>query len=130
MDISDIDSRINRATSSSDIESASNALRTLLQELAEALAPFPNFMEISTIQAVEIEPEEDVNPDLGCVVVCPDGEIRELIIRLIPGSIDFGGTDQTEEMQEIEFSPKDYFTYAHSAALQLAKIHEERRNYT
>ena len=65
MDIADINSRINRATSSSDIEGASNALRTLLQELAEALDPFPNFMEISTIQAVEIEPEEDVNPDLG-----------------------------------------------------------------
>ncbi len=130
MDISDIQSRINHAASNNDIENASNALRTLIQELAEALDPFPNFMDITTIQALEIEPEEGVNPELGCVVVFPDGEIRELVLRLIPGSIDFGGTDQTEEMQEIEFSPNDYINYARSAALQLDKIHEERGNYT
>lgn len=126
MDISDIQYRLNQAELLTDIDDASNVFRTLLHELAQALDPFPNFLDISTIQAIEIEPVKGINADLGCIVVCPNGEIQELVLRLIPGSIDFGDVEQAEELQAIEFSSEDYITYARSAALQLVKIHQER----
>ena len=55
-------------------------------------------------------------------MVCPDGELRELVLRLIPGPIDFGGVEQKEEMKELELDDVDYIRYAKAALVELKKI--------
>ena len=101
-------------------------LRQEIRRLAQALVPFPEFLGLSTVQAVELEPIADVSSDLGCVVVCPDGGLRELILRLIPGPIDFGGVEQNEEMKELELDDADYIRYARAAVVELKRILGER----
>lgn len=53
----------------------------LLRQAAEALTPFPRFMGVSTLQAIEVEPRGGVGPGRGCVVVCPDGLLHEYELR-------------------------------------------------
>ena len=101
-------------------------LRQEIRRLAQALVPFPEFLGLSTVQAVEVEPVAGVHSDVGCVVVCPDGELRELVLRLIPGPIDFGGVEQNEEMKELELDDDDYIKYARAAVLELERILAER----
>ena len=74
MNDTQIDPLIKRAVADAVMERASIELRKLLVELAGVLDPFPNFMGVSSIQAVEVEPPGASNSDNGCVVVCPDGE--------------------------------------------------------
>ncbi|MCH8060969.1 MAG: hypothetical protein IH861_00535 [Chloroflexi bacterium] len=101
-------------------------LRQEIRRLAQALVPFPEFLGLSSVQAVEVEPVADVSSDVGCVVVCPDGELRELVLRLIPGPIDFGGVEQNEEMKELELDSADYIKYARAAVAELKRILAER----
>ncbi len=117
---------VKRAVAEGVVERASNEINNLIRELAAALDPFPNFLGISTIQAVEVDPSGVVDPNKGCVVVLPDGVLRELVLRMLPGPVDVGGVDQTEEMKELELAPGDYVAYAYAAVQELARILEER----
>ena len=101
-------------------------LRREIRRLTQALVPFPKFLGLSSVQAIEVEPVADVFSDIGCVVVCPDGELRELVLRLIPGPIDFGGVEQNEEMKELELDGADYIKYARAAVIELRRIVTER----
>ena len=127
MNDAQIDPLIKRAVADAVMQRASIELNKLLVELAAALDPFPNFMGVSTIQAVEVEPSGVSNPDNGCVVVCPDGELRELILRMIPGPFDMGGVEQTDEMAELEVPAGEYVAYAYAAVEELLKLLEERQ---
>ena len=122
-----IDPLIKRAVADAVMERASIELKKLLVELSATLDPFPNFMGISSIQAIEVEPTGVSSPDNGCVVVCPDGELRELVLRMIPGPFDLGGVEQTEEMAELDLPPGEYVAYAYAAVHELLKLLEERR---
>ena len=122
-----VDPLIKRAVADAVMERATLELRKLMQELAASLDPFPNFMEITSIEAVEIEPHGASSPESGCIVVCPDGEIHELVLRMIPGPFETGGVEQTEEMNEVDMSPGEYVAYAHAAVHELASILEARR---
>ncbi len=122
-----IDPLIKRAVADAVMQRASIELNKLLVELAAAIDPFPNFMGVSTIQAVEVEPPGVSNPDNGCVVVCPDGELRELVLRMIPGPFDLGGVEQTEEMAELEVPAGEYVAYAYAAVQELLKLLDERQ---
>lgn len=114
------DAALERA--SIDAIDASLELRRLLVEIAAALDPFPNFMGLSSVQAVEVEPPGGANPQNGCVVICPDGELRELVLRMIPAPFDMGGVEQTDEMAELDLPPDEFVAYAHAAALELLKL--------
>ena len=102
-------------------------MRNLLAEIAAALEPFPNFMGLSSVQAVEVEPPGGANPQNGCVVVCPDGELRELVLRMIPAPFDMGGVEQTDEMEELNLPPGEFVAYAHAAVLDLLKLLEAQQ---
>lgn len=115
------------ARASLDVSDASLELRRLLAEIADALDPFPNFMGLSSVQAVEVEPPGGANPQNGCVVVCPDGELRELVLRMIPAPFDMGGVEQTDEMAELDLPPAEFAAYAHAAALELLKLLEAQQ---
>ena len=129
MDDTQIDPLIKRAVADALMERASIELKKLLVELAGALNPFPDFMGITSIQAVEIEPAGTSNPGNGCVVVCPDGELRELVLRMIPGPFDMGGVEQTDEMAELELPPGEYVAYAYAGVHELLRLLEEQQVY-
>ena len=124
-----IDPLIKRAVADAVMERASIELNRLLVELAAALDPFPNFMGVSTIQAIEVEPTGVTNPDNGCVVICPDGKLRELVLRMIPGPFDMGGVEQTDEMAELDLPPGEYVAYAYAAVHELLKVLEQQQPY-
>lgn len=119
------DAALSRA--SIDVSDAALELRNLLAEIAAALDPFPAFMGLSGVQAVEVEPPGCANPQNGCVVVCPDGELRELVLRMIPGPFDMGGVEQTDEMAELDLPPCEFIAYAHAAVLDLLKLLEAQQ---
>ena len=123
----DVDPLVKRAVADAVVERASSELRPLMRELAGALDPFPRFMGIESIQALEVEPSGVVSSDRGCIIVCTDGELRELQLRIVPGDMDGGGVDQSEEMRDIDLSPGDFVAYAHLAVMQMASIIENRR---
>ncbi len=127
MNDAQVDPLIKRAIADAVMQRASIELNKLLVELATALDPFPNFVGVSTIQAVEVEPSGVSNPDNGCVVVCPDGELRELVLRMIPGPFDMGGVEQTDEMAELDVPAGEYVAYAYAAVEELLKLLEERQ---
>ncbi len=91
-------------------------LHDLLAELAARLNPFPAFLGMTTIQAVELEPGIKGMPDRGCVVVLPDGQICELELRLITGAEGVSDVDQTEQFTELDLPPDEYIVYAAAAA--------------
>lgn len=121
------DAALERA--SIDAIAASLELRRLLAEIAAALDPFPNFMGLSSVQAVEVEPPGGANPQNGCVVACPDGELRELVLRMIPAPFDTGGVEQTDEMAELDLPPAEFAAYAHAAVLELLNLLDARQAY-
>ena len=75
---------------------------------------------------LEIDPAGVADPARGCVVVLPDGRLRELVLRMMPGPFDTGGIDQSEEFKELDLAPGDYVAYAYAAAVELARLLEER----
>ena len=122
-----IDPLIKRAVADAVMERASIELRKLLAELSAALNPFPNFMGVSSIQAIEVEPPGVSGSDSGCIVVCPDGELRELVLRMIPGPFDLGGVEQTDEMAELDLPPGEFVAYAYAAVHELLKVLEQQQ---
>ena len=126
-DAAPIDPLVKRAVADAVMQRASIELSRLLAELAAALDPFPDFAGLDSIQAVEVEPPGVANRDNGCIVVCPDGELRELALRMIPGPFDIGGVEQTAEMTDLDLPPGERVAYAYAAALQLIRILEERQ---
>ena len=113
-----------RAAANDVLDRASSGLGVILMELAAALDPFPLFLGMNSIQAVEVEPAGLVSPDHGCVVVCPDGELYELVLTMVPGPIDVGGVDQVDELKQLDLSPGDYVVYASAAVGELTRMLE------
>ncbi len=114
----------------SALEQAAASLREILGAVASRLRPFPAFLGMATIQAVELEPSIQTTQsgqnrqggaDRGCVVVTPGGEIRELDITAIPGIAGVIDVDQVEEFREIEFPAEEYLVYAAAAIRQLSE---------
>ena len=122
-----LDPTVHRAAAEAALRRAASDLRRLLHELVAALDPFPGFLGIRSVQAVEVLPAGAPVPDRGCVVVCPDGELHELVLRMIPGPLDTGGVDQVEELKELDLPPAEFVAYAYSAIGELTRILDERQ---
>ena len=97
------------------VEQTAAQLREVLTELASRLRPFPAFMNMVSLQAIELEPMPGASADTGCVVVLPGGEICELDLKLLPGVDGVRDVDTVEELTELELAVEDYITYASSA---------------
>ena len=95
-------------------------LETIVSDLCRQLDPFPAFLGMTTIQAVELEPTPAPNADLGCVVVTPDGTIAELDIAAIPGVVGVLEVDQVEEFRPLELPNEEYLAYLEEAARVLS----------
>ncbi len=103
------------------LERAASQLRDLLQALAARLEPFPAFMNMASIQALEVQPRGLHSSQRGCVVVCPDGMLYELKLQLIPGPLGVMEADQVEELEPLELPPEEYIPYAYAAIVALAE---------
>ena len=67
------------------MEHTAASLGEAVAEMAAQLRPFPAFMGMTSLQAIELEPPSDSKTEWGCVVVLPDGDICELELEVIPG---------------------------------------------
>ena len=97
------------------IEETALHLRSLLADLASRLRPFPSFMNMVSVQAIELEPVPGTSQERGCVVVLPDGEICELDLMALPGIQGIRDIDAVEEIRNLELPPEEYIVYAASA---------------
>jgi hypothetical protein len=102
-------------------------LRQILGELAAQLHPFPAFLNMVSIQAIELELDFRPAPDRGCVVVCTDGEIRQLELTGIPGVPSVNDVEQIEQFNELDLPVEEYIIYASTAIGVLVEELRRRR---
>ena len=110
-----VEARVLRDAADASLQGAAGRLRDILRTLAGRLKPFPAFMNMTSIQAVEIQPQGLQASSRGCVVVCPDGELYELSLRLLPGPSEISDVDQVEEFEPLDLRPEEYIPYAYAA---------------
>ena len=101
-------------------------LQEILEQAARDLRPFPSFLGMTTVQAIEVEPGIAAARDLGCVVVDPEGRLCSLEITAISGIAGMAEADQVEEFQPLDLSPVEYIVYA-SEAIALLSMELRRR---
>jgi len=100
-------------------------LARVLEEMARALDPFPAFLGMPTLQAVEVEGNLG-GPDRGCIVVTPEGRLCELAIRMLPTPLETGIVDTVEEFRDLDLAPEEFIYYALRAIRTLARLLQER----
>ena len=108
------------------LQDAAARLRELLAELAQKLRPFPAFLNMASVQAVELEPPFAPTADHGCVVVLPEGEICEMHLSVMPGIQGIMDIDQVERFTELELPDEEYIVYAATAIRLLSQEHRRR----
>lgn len=108
------------AVADAAVDKAAGELKKLLADLAGRIDPFPNFTGSESIKAIEVEPAGILAKELGCVVVCPDGELYELNLTSIQGPLGLSDVDQVEELRPLDLPPVLYLPYAHAAVKLLA----------
>ena len=108
------------------LRDAAARLRELLAELAHNLRPFPAFLNMASVQAVELESHFAPTADHGCVVVLPEGEICEMDLSVMPGIQGIMDIDQVERFTELELPDEEYIVYA-STAIRLLSQELHRR---
>ncbi len=86
-------------------------MESLVVLLCRQLDPFPAFLGMTTIQAIELDPIPTPNPDLGCVVLTPDGAIAELDVTAIPGIVGVLEVDQVEQFTPLDLTTSEYLVY-------------------
>ena len=89
--------------------------------MAQNLRPFPAFLNMASVQAVELEPPLSPTADHGCVVVLPGGEICEMDLSLMPGIQGIMDIDQVERFTELELPDEEYIVYAATAIRLLSQ---------
>lgn len=110
------------------LERTALQMRQLLQEAAAELRPFPPFPGAFFTNAVEVESEAAENPERGCVVVCEDGELYELKMKI---NFSEDATDpvsaRDEELEKLEdLHPRDYVALAYEALSRITEHLMER----
>ena len=108
------------------LEQTAALLRVAVEELAAQLEPFPAFMGMTSLQAIELEPPPDSKGEWGCIVALPGGEICELELEVIPGPAGPTDVDQVDKYKPLELSAEDYIHFA-AAALRVMSRELERR---
>ncbi len=105
---------------------AAAGLAQILAEMASKLEPFPAFLNMMSVQAIELEPGLGSREDRGCLVVCPDGEIRRLELTAISEVAGVADIDQVEQFQELDLPLEEYIGYA-AQAVELLYAELRRR---
>lgn len=125
-DLTDKDSQWLCQRGDAALEELAGELGLILSELARRTRPFPAFMNMVSVQAVELEPPFRPKEDRGCVVVNPEGEICQLELTTIAGVAGIAEVEAIEQFQELELSAEEYIVYA-SHAIRLLTDELARR---
>ncbi len=107
-------------------------LRRLLQEAAGQLEPFPPFPGAFFTHGIEIEAPGVESPQMGCVVLAPDGELYELEMGQDVTALALDQTDpvalREEKLKKLEeMHPRDYVVYAYNALTKVVEMLLERQ---
>ena len=113
-----------KAVADAALQRAADQLAAVVRQLAASLRPFPAFQGLATVQAIEVEPGPFRDPQRGCVVVTPEGELCELELDLLPGVPGGLDVDQVETFKPLELPPLEYIAYAAAAIEALARAHQ------
>jgi hypothetical protein len=129
----DFDPLAQKAQADALVEQAALQLRELLREGVSHLDPFPPFPGAFFTYAIEAEPAAGAEPERGCVVVCPDGELYELIMGVEPPTLPGEPADpvsmRKEELKKLDdLHPRDYLVYAYNALTRVMELLLEQRS--
>jgi len=114
------------------VEQAALRLRGLLREAVSHLDPFPPFPGAFFTYAIEVEPAVATHGERGCVVVCSDGELYELVMGMgLPPFPDESADPvsvRKEELKKLDdLHPRDYLVYAYNALTRVVEILMEQQ---
>lgn len=108
------------------LERTAERLRRLLEEAAARLDPFPPFPGAFFSYGIEIEAPGAAHPDLGCVVLAPDGDLYELRMGQELPVVDLEMADpvalRKEELKPLDLHPRDYVLYAYHALTRVVEL--------
>ena len=99
-----------RSETDSVLEGCARNLELVSEKVANSLSVFPGFLNMETVQAIEIEPYMD-GPDRGCVVVCPDGHLYEFVLEILSGPDSVGGYQHSDNLKELDLSNIEKIVY-------------------
>jgi hypothetical protein len=127
-----VDPLLRKAQADNVLERAAMQLRDLLQEACAELDPFPPFPNALFTNAIECDPGPAASRDLGCVVVCEDGELYELEFGIDHDSIELTGswdpvTARKETKKKLDLHPRDYLIYAYNGLIAVTEHLLEQR---
>ena len=114
-------------------KAASDALHNAARELSQVIKlmssevdPFPSFLGMTSIQAIELELTPSSEP-IGCMVICPDGVLRQLNLIGIAGASGIADVEQVEQFEEVLLTPEEFLPYA-IQAVDLLYVELRRRD--
>ena len=127
MTAEDFDPLAHKAQADALVEGAALRLRELLREAVSHLDPFPPFPGAFFTYAIEAEPAAAAHAERGCVVVCPDGELYELVMGVelppFPDEPADPVSMRKEELRKLDnLHPRDYLVYAYNALTRVVEI--------
>ena len=128
----DFEPLAHKARADALVEQAALRLRELLHEAVSHLDPFPSFPGAFFTYAIEAEPTAAVQGERGCVVVCPDGELYELVMGVELPTFPDEPADpvsmRKEELKKLDdLHPRDYLVYAYNALTRVVEILPEQK---
>ena len=99
-----------RSETDSVLEGCARNLELISEKVANSLSVFPGFLNMETVQAIEIEPFKD-GPDRGCVVICPNGHLYEFVLEILSGPDSVGGYQHSDNLKELDLSIIEKIVY-------------------
>ena len=96
-------------------------LQELLIAIVNAMENFPGFLNMETIQAIEVDPIKGF-PDRGCIVVTPEGVLKELVLSILPGASSLGGYEHSEQYKDLDLPPDEETVYLYRAIRLLTEL--------
>lgn len=96
------------------LNKANTQLQELLVKLSTSIKTFPGFLDMDTVQAIELEPIAGF-PDRGCIVVTPEGFLKELVLSILPGAVTLGGYEQSEQLKDLDLPSQEETVYLYCA---------------
>lgn len=108
------------------VKQTADELKAIVKEMARRV-DFPLFPG-TPFQCIEAEPGRAQGNQFGCIVICPDGEFRELSVEVQSPGMDLG-TIRREDLRDISIAPPDYIVYAHNAIQEMSRLLAGERIY-
>jgi len=99
-----------RSETDTVLEGCARNLELVSEKVANSLSVFPGFLNMETVQAIEIEPFIE-GPDRGCVVICPDGHLYEFVLEILSGPESVGGYQHSDNLKELDLSNIEKIVY-------------------